>query len=74
MTAVVVENGKATTYPAVYLWNQTKNTSNLTPAWDEFKNTRRAGERQVMRARGRRFGCERAILHGCAAAIHALSR
>jgi WD40-like Beta Propeller Repeat len=37
MTAVVVENGKATTYPAVYLWNQTKNTSNLTPAWDEFQ-------------------------------------
>ena len=37
MTAVVVESGKATTYPAVYLWNQTKNTSNLTPAWDNVQ-------------------------------------
>ena len=38
MTALVLrENGKVETYPAVYLWNQDPATSNLTPAWDEFK-------------------------------------
>jgi hypothetical protein len=38
MTGIVVEQGKPpVSYPAVYLWNQTKNTSNLTPAWDEFQ-------------------------------------
>jgi hypothetical protein len=38
MTAVVRnENGELSTYPAVYLWNQDPATSNLTPAWDEFK-------------------------------------
>jgi len=49
MAAVVVDDasGSVTTYPAVYLWNQnrvvdgvsvsTVQTSNLTPAWDEFK-------------------------------------
>jgi hypothetical protein len=35
--AVLTNDGKLTTYPAVYLWNQTTATSNLTPAWDEFK-------------------------------------
>jgi hypothetical protein len=38
--AAVVRNevtGEYTNYPAVYLWNQDKNTSNLTPAWDRFK-------------------------------------
>lgn len=30
-------SGKLTTYPAVYLWNQAPDTSNLTPAWDEFQ-------------------------------------
>jgi hypothetical protein len=29
--------GKLETYPALYIWNQEPNTSNLTPAWDEFK-------------------------------------
>jgi hypothetical protein len=39
MTAVVRDdtNGTLTTYPAVYIWNQDPTTSNLTPAWDEFK-------------------------------------
>ena len=38
MTAVVrSDDGKIETYPAVYLWNQDPATSNLTPAWDQFK-------------------------------------
>jgi hypothetical protein len=38
MTAVVQdEHGAISTYAAVYLWNQDPSTSNLTPAWDEFK-------------------------------------
>ncbi|MDD9932151.1 MAG: hypothetical protein OXT09_01030 [Myxococcales bacterium] len=39
MTAVVRDEstGQLTSYPAVYLWNQEPETSNLTPAWDEFK-------------------------------------
>jgi hypothetical protein len=38
MAAIVVQDGKVDkTYPGVYLWSQTKATSNLTPAWDEFK-------------------------------------
>jgi hypothetical protein len=38
MTAVVHnQTGSLSTYPAVYLWNQDASTSNLTPAWDEFK-------------------------------------
>jgi len=39
MAAVVRDNatGKLENYPAVYLWNQDPATSNLTPAWDEFK-------------------------------------
>jgi hypothetical protein len=30
------ETGEIKTYSSAYLWNQTPNTSNLTPAWDEF--------------------------------------
>jgi hypothetical protein len=39
MAAVVVNEGDKTieTFPAVYLWNQDPKTSNLTPAWDDFK-------------------------------------
>jgi hypothetical protein len=39
MTAIVRDDtsGMLITYPAVYLWNQDSSTSNLTPAWDEFK-------------------------------------
>jgi hypothetical protein len=38
MAAVVVENGAiVSTHPALYLWNQTANTTNLTPAWDDFQ-------------------------------------
>jgi hypothetical protein len=38
MAAVVTEDGDIVEdFPAVYLWNQTTNTSNLTPAWDEFQ-------------------------------------
>ncbi|HEY1534545.1 MAG TPA: hypothetical protein VGF76_11015 [Polyangiaceae bacterium] len=36
-TIVVSPTGTVTDYPAVYIWNQTPATSNLTPAWDEFK-------------------------------------
>jgi hypothetical protein len=36
-TIVVSPAGAITDYPAVYIWNQTPATSNLTPAWDEFK-------------------------------------
>ena len=37
MTGIVVEGGKVTTYPGVYLWNQPTDTSNNTPAWDVFQ-------------------------------------
>jgi hypothetical protein len=38
LAAVVVDgNGGIQSYPGVYVWNQTTDTSNLTPAWDEFK-------------------------------------
>ncbi len=39
VTAVVRDEATGTliTYPALYLWNQDPSTSNLTPAWDEFK-------------------------------------
>jgi mono/diheme cytochrome c family protein len=38
LAAVVVDaNGAVSSYPGLYVWNQTANTSNLTPAWDEFK-------------------------------------
>ncbi|HTV18785.1 MAG TPA: hypothetical protein VMG12_08945 [Polyangiaceae bacterium] len=48
MAPIVVDaNGQVTTYPAIYLWNQNilvdgagngtiQQTSNLTPAWDDF--------------------------------------
>ncbi|HVJ19249.1 MAG TPA: hypothetical protein VM686_27705, partial [Polyangiaceae bacterium] len=36
-TIVVDPSGNITDYPAVYLWNQTADTSNLTPAWDDFQ-------------------------------------
>ena len=29
--------GELQTFPALYLWNQETTTTNLTPAWDEFK-------------------------------------
>ena len=39
ITAVVrsQSTGQLETYPALYIWNQDPKTSNLTPAWDEFK-------------------------------------
>jgi hypothetical protein len=39
MAAVVSNDADKTieTYPAVYLWNQDPKTSNLTPAWEDFK-------------------------------------
>jgi hypothetical protein len=37
ITGIVVEGGKITTYPGVYLWNQPADTSNNTPAWDAFQ-------------------------------------
>lgn len=39
MTAIVRNEStrELVTYPAVYLWNQDPKTSNLTPAWDDFK-------------------------------------
>lgn len=37
LAPVVVQNDEVTTYPAIYLYNQTTNTTNLTPAWDEFR-------------------------------------
>lgn len=39
VTAVVRDNGNGSlqTFPAIYIWNQDPATSNLTPAWDEFK-------------------------------------
>ncbi len=36
MTAVVVDGGTITTYPAFYLWNQPQLENNHTPAWDVF--------------------------------------
>jgi hypothetical protein len=37
LAAMTVKGSEVKTYPAVYIWNQTTNTSNLTPAWDDFK-------------------------------------
>jgi hypothetical protein len=39
MTSIVVDDmtGNVTTYGAVYIWNQTAMTSNLTPAWNDFQ-------------------------------------
>jgi len=34
---MVTPSGQVSDFPAVYIWNQTPMTSNLTPAWDEFK-------------------------------------
>ncbi|MET0384834.1 MAG: hypothetical protein ABW321_02690 [Polyangiales bacterium] len=31
------ESGNIVSYPAIYIWNQDPKTSNLTPAWDDFK-------------------------------------
>jgi hypothetical protein len=38
MTSIVRDQmtGQLTTYGAVYVWNQTPATSNLTPAWNDF--------------------------------------
>ena len=37
MTGVVMEEGKVSTYSALYLWNQPEDENNHTPAWDIFK-------------------------------------
>jgi len=37
VAAVVVEGNQITTYPGIYVWNQAKDTSNHTPAWEVFK-------------------------------------
>jgi hypothetical protein len=38
VAGIVVENGAIVrNSPALYIWNQTTDTTNLTPAWDEFK-------------------------------------
>ena len=36
-TAIVVDETSTTTFPAIYLWNQSAATLNTTPAWDPFK-------------------------------------
>ncbi len=37
MAPITVDaDGNVTTYPAIYLWNQDRTTSNFTPAWDDF--------------------------------------
>jgi hypothetical protein len=36
MAPITVQDGQVTTYPAIYLWNQDQETSNYTPAWDDF--------------------------------------
>jgi hypothetical protein len=38
IAGIVVEGQQIVSdHPAVYIWNQTKDTTNLTPAWDEFQ-------------------------------------
>jgi hypothetical protein len=37
MTVIVQTELGLRIFPAVYLWNQTPNISNFTPAWDVFK-------------------------------------
>ncbi len=37
VTGVVTEEGKVSTYSALYLWNQPEAENNHTPAWDIFK-------------------------------------
>ncbi len=34
---MVTPSGQVTDFPAVYIWNQTPMTSNLTPAWNDFQ-------------------------------------
>jgi hypothetical protein len=36
VSAVVVDGGKITTYPALYVWNQPSSEHNATAAWDVF--------------------------------------
>jgi hypothetical protein len=36
-TAIVVDGTTVTTFPSIYLWNQSAATLNTTPAWDPFK-------------------------------------
>jgi hypothetical protein len=37
VTAVVLDSGSLTTYPAMYLWNQPPGDSNHTPSWDNYQ-------------------------------------
>jgi hypothetical protein len=37
VAGLVVQAGKMTTYPAVYLWNQPLDESNHTPCWDDWQ-------------------------------------
>ena len=37
VTAVVVEGGTISTFPALYLWNQPTGEGNHTPSWDNFQ-------------------------------------
>ncbi len=37
VTAVVLDGGSLTTYPALYLWNQPPSESNHTPSWDDYQ-------------------------------------
>jgi mono/diheme cytochrome c family protein len=37
VTAMVVEDNRVSTYPALYLWNQPPDEGNHTPAWDVFQ-------------------------------------
>jgi hypothetical protein len=37
VASVVVNGDKIETHPAIYVWNQAKDTSNHTPAWEVFK-------------------------------------
>jgi len=37
VTAVVVDAGTISTYPALYLWNQPPDEGNHTPSWDNYQ-------------------------------------
>jgi hypothetical protein len=37
VTAVIVEGGTISTFPALYLWNQPPDEGNHTPSWDDFQ-------------------------------------
>lgn len=38
IAGIVAQNGQIISdHPAIYVWNQTRDTTNLTPAWDEFQ-------------------------------------